>query len=95
MLPPPAFHKLCHYFFQDIDLAFSTQEEWIAFASRHLNQNEKSVVKEFVGSLLSENHGNKEIQHLWFNSGAEIYFPDVQDLRDFLALIRDRIEEGS
>ena len=92
MLIPPAFHKLCIYFFQDIGLSFSTPEEWVAFAGRHLNQNEKSIVKEFLSNLLRENHDDTELHRMWFDSGAEIYFPDAKELRGFLSLIHDRIE---
>ncbi len=91
MFAPPAFHKLCNYFFQDIGLNLATPEEWISFASRHLTDNEKSAVQEFLTALLNANHDEQELQTLWFDSGAEIYFPETKDLRGFLTMIRDRI----
>jgi len=93
MFVPPAFKKLCGCFHQDVGLDGSMPEEWIAFARRHLSENEKIIVKQFLVELLNGSQDSAQLQRVWFGSGAEIYFPDDQHLRSFLTLIRDMLQE--
>lgn len=88
---PPAFNKLCSYFHQDIGLDLSSPEEWIQFAGRHLDHDEKAIAKRFAGELLNGTHDAAELQRVWFASGAEVYFPEERDLRGFLSLIQDTL----
>lgn len=67
----------------------STPEEWIAFAKRHIDEEERGVVKRFVQELLTGQYDLDELQRIWFSTDAEIAFPEEERLRQFLALIRD------
>jgi hypothetical protein len=91
MVVPPAFKKLCRYFHQDIGLGSSSPEEWVDFAKRHLDENEKSIVTRFLNELLGGDHEGPELQRIWFAADADIYFPDDEHLRGFLDLIRARL----
>jgi len=91
MLAVSAFRKLCGYFHQDIGLDNDPPEQWIAFARRHLDQNERNAARRFLDDLLSEPRSREELQRVWFDSGAEVYFPDEHDLRQFLSLARDML----
>lgn len=91
MLAASAFRKLCGYFHQDIGLDNASPEEWIAFARRHLDRSERNAARQYVDGLLSEAHSAAELQRVWFDSGAEVYFPDEGDLRKFLRLTRDML----
>jgi hypothetical protein len=89
MFVPPEFNKLCFYFHQDVGVDGSTPGEWITFAKRHIDENERSVVKHFVQELLNGPYDRDALQRIWFSTDAEIGFPEEQHLREFLALIRD------
>jgi hypothetical protein len=91
MLVPPAFNKLCSYFHQDIGDDKALPEEWIDFAKCHLDENEKLIAIRFLDELLHGGHDGAELQRVWFASGADIYFPEVNDLRGFLSLMRERL----
>lgn len=88
---PPAFNKLCSYIHQDIDLDLPSFEEWIQFAGGHLDHDEKAIAKRFAGELLDGTRDTAELQRIWFASGADIYFPAEEGLRQFLGLIRDTL----
>ena len=87
---PPAFNKLCNFFHQDID-DLPSFEEWIQYAGRHLDHDEKAIAKRFAGELLDGTRDVAELQRIWFASGADIYFPAEEGLRHFLGLIRDTL----
>ncbi|MGB9364930.1 MAG: hypothetical protein WCE79_02840 [Xanthobacteraceae bacterium] len=91
MLSPPAFNKLCSYFHQDIGDDRPSPEQWIDFAKRHLDENEKLIVIRFVDELLDGDHDSAELQRIWFASGADVYFPEEDHLRGFLGLMRERL----
>jgi hypothetical protein len=88
---PTAFNRLCSYFHEDIGADSSDPKEWIAFALGHLNAVEKVVVKTFLDELLKKSPDEKELQQIWFSTGADICFPNDGDLRGILRLIRDSI----
>ncbi len=89
---PPAFDKLCGCFHQDIGEDRSSPEEWIDFAKGHLNENEKPTVVRFIDELLGGDHDGVELQRIWFASSADIYFPEEENLRSFLGMIRERLK---
>jgi hypothetical protein len=89
---PNAFKKLCGYLHQDIGEDGSTPDEWIAFAQRHLSDQERATVHLFLKGLLDRPVGDRDLQDIWFSSGAEIYFPDASYLRGVLALMRDSVK---
>lgn len=91
MVVPPAFNKLCRCFHQDIGDDRPSPEEWIDFAKRHLDENEKLIVIRFLNELLNGRHDGAELQRIWFASSADIYFPEEDHLRGFLGLIRERL----
>ena len=89
---PTEFKKLCGYFFQEIGEAFSTDDEAIMFARRHLSRNEQVIVKNYMYEIVVGTLEPRILQEIWFASGAEIYFPDDVRLRRFLKLVRDSMQ---
>lgn len=67
------------------------EHELIAFAIKHTPSERKHVVKTYLGELLSRNPSGNELQEIWLNAGASLLIRDQDELRYFLALIRDEI----
>lgn len=91
MVIPEAFKELCGYIHQDVGHDDSNPENWIEFALRHLSDEDCGVVRRFLDDLFQRSIGDRELQDIWFSSGAEIYFPDANHLRGFLSLMRDSV----
>jgi hypothetical protein len=92
MQVPAEFRHLAHCFHQDSDLEASSAEEWIAYALRFLRKEQQIVVKRFLAELLRGNPTGAELQAVWEGTGPDWGFGDDEELRVFLAMIRDAIE---
>jgi hypothetical protein len=97
MIIPDAFKDLCRYFHQDVFLVHSTPEEVIASALEQmrflgqLNDERTGVLRQFLDELLSGRHASAEIQEMWWQTPAHIYFAKDEVLLAFLQSIRDAI----
>lgn len=89
MVVPKEFDRLVECFYQGSDEEVSTIEEWIAFALKYLNKQQRAVVKRFLQELLEQNLTDAQLQRIWGDAGANY---DFYDIRGVLTLIRDAIE---
>ena len=92
MQVPAEFRQLARCFHQDMLLEGSTKAEWIANALRCLQKPQQRAVKQFLTEFLRGNPDGKALQALWNSTAADLYFPHDEELRGFLAMIRDAIQ---
>ena len=92
MQVPAEFRQLARCFHQDMLLEASTEAGWIANALQCLGQREQLVVKQFLTELLRARPDGKVLQALWNGASPNWAFPHDEELRGFLAMIRDAIE---
>lgn len=74
----------------DLDLHDGTPDEraLIAFGLKHTSCEQKRVVKAYLDDLLSLDAGDKELQKVWFDTGASLFIADHGELRRFLEMIQ-------
>jgi hypothetical protein len=92
MQVPAEFRHLAQCFHQDMLLEGSTEAEWIANALRCLQKPQQRVVKQFLTELLRGNPDGKVLQEIWSGTAPSWDFPYDEELRGFLAMIRDAIQ---
>jgi hypothetical protein len=92
MVVPQEFEHLARGFYQGSGHEVSTLQEWIEEALKRLNAKQKVVVKGFLTELLSGNHDEAELQHVWNSTSADYFVSGDRGLRTFLTMIRDAIE---
>jgi hypothetical protein len=92
MLIPDDFNKICRNFHQDVHLEFSSPEEMIRSAADELDGKQSNAVKSFLDELLSGRYDDDELQKMWFNTAADIYFPEPGELRAFLKRMRELLD---
>ncbi len=66
-------------------------DDWVSNAVRLLNARQKVVVKSFLDDVLSRNLTDKELQRIWKEGGACYGFPDTNELRRVLSMIREKL----
>ena len=77
MTAPEIFVKFCEIFHQDINLVYSSLELLLSdFFASH-STNEIDQLQEYLAQRLAE-ADVQSLEEEWFNSGAEIDFPDNQ-----------------
>jgi hypothetical protein len=92
---PPQFQKLVRAFYQGSRSEVSDDREWISLALRHLDRADKLAVKRFLTDLLRQNPGELELQELWNSAGSNYHIVaknDHEAMRDFLTMIKDRLD---
>jgi hypothetical protein len=92
MQVPAEFRHLAQCFLQDMHLDASTEAEWITAALRRLDKPQQLVVKQFLTKLLRTNPDGKVLQAIWNGTDPNWGLPDDEELRGFLAMIRDAIQ---
>ena len=92
MQVPAEFRHLAQCFHQDMHLDASTEEEWIANALRCLGRPQQLVVKQFLAEFLRGHPDGRLLQEVWNGTEPNWGFPHDEELRGFLAMIRDSIE---
>ena len=91
MQVPAEFRHLARCFHQDMLLEASTEAGWIANALQCLDRSEQRVVKQFLTELLRRNPDGKVLQDIWSGTAPSWDFPHDEELRGFLAMVRDAI----
>lgn len=94
MIVPDEFKRLADCFCLGIDDDLETPEEWAASAVRMLDERQTKVVKLFLGRVLGGNCSDADLQRIWFSTSASHYFPEEDQLRMILTIIRDTIERA-
>jgi hypothetical protein len=94
VLVPNEFEKLCQWFHQDWHLTNPSPEHMVRSALATLSEKERIVVRSFLDELLSGRHDVEELQRIWWETPADIYFPGG-DIVKFLQFVRTSIEKDS
>ena len=83
--PPTAFLRVCRQFHLDIGVLCPTFELMAAFALQRVEEAERVTLAEYIDRLLSGEYTDDELRELWNSSGADVFVPDVQNLKALLA----------
>ncbi len=86
---PKEFNLLCRQFHQDVGLVFKSLDEMADFAVQVLNASQREVSKTFIDDLLTQ--PDSTLQEVWWKTPADIFFRKDVALRDFLGLIRQKL----
>lgn len=93
MIAPSDFKTFCQQFHQDIGLIFSTTENMIASAVSSLSKEQRKIILNFLDELLSGKYDPIEIDSVWWDSGADVYFSKSEDLIAFLRQVRETLRK--
>jgi hypothetical protein len=94
MLIPTEFKDVCARFHQDVHLTHKSPEGLVDFAVRGTKGEQAAIVKAFLDELLSGKYDEEQIQKIWFETPADMYFPKRADLISVLQLMRERLAVG-
>ena len=91
MLVPEDFKYLTQCFWNGSLEEAKTLDDWVSNAVRLLNARQKVVVKSFLDDVISRNLTDKELQRIWKEGGACYGFPDTNELRRVLRIIKQKL----
>ncbi len=91
MYIPDEFRYMVMCIHQDIDREASNEEELITVLLEFLNADRKAAVRSFLTDLLSRNPSGEELQEMWHDCEPDWGIGGDENLRHFLATIRDRL----
>jgi hypothetical protein len=72
---------------------FSSMEEMIKYATVGVNEPQRKAVAQFLDELLGGSHDADELQRIWWETSADIFFPDAQQLIAFLQALRQVVKQ--
>ena len=64
----------------------------IEFAITNTAAGNRSVIKGYLDELLVGQYSNEDLQRIWFDTGAGLYFPEGSELRLMLKMMRDAFQ---
>lgn len=88
----PEVKKLFRGFHQGIESCASNPEELAMCALGFLEPQDAEIVKAFLDDLLSGKFSPEQVQKIWQDSPADVYFLDAKDSVAVLRLVRDAID---
>jgi len=91
MYVPEEFDFLIGCFWDGSLQRATSLDDWVSKAVRLLDAQKKAVVKPFIDELLISNLSDQELQRIWNEGGACYSFPDANELRRVLGVIRDKL----
>ena len=91
MKVPEKFKPIFRKFRQESDIIYGTPQEMASLVVKKLNLKDNIDAKIYFDELLSGRYTQKELQDLWFNSGAGIYFEN-NTLVPFLKMMRSMMD---
>ena len=92
MQVPEQFKPIFRQLHQDISDIYPTAEAAIADIVFSLNLKQDSAAKAYFDDLISGKYNTAELDSLWRNSGAEIYFQGGDKSLTFLKLMRSMMD---
>jgi hypothetical protein len=90
--PPAAFLRVCRQFHVDIGVLCPTFELMAAFALQRVEEAERITLAEYLDRLLSGEYTDDELEELWNSSGADVFIPDVRNLKALLTEMRRQLQ---
>lgn len=88
---PSEFRYLVDCFHQDSLEGVADEKEWIATTLEFLDEQQKSVVREFLNGALAPSVSESQLRRIWDSSDPDFQILDDGELRSFLQMIRDRV----
>ena len=92
MQVPEQFKPIFRQLHQDISDIYPNAEAAIADIVFSLNLKQDSAAKAYFDDLISGKYSTAELDSLWRNSGAEIYFQGGDKSLTFLKLMRSMMD---
>jgi hypothetical protein len=86
---PPEVDEVLRNFHQGLMYdRFASVEEMVERALVGTNERQRKAVAAFLDELLSEQRSADELQRIWWQTSADIFFPDEQGLLALLNALR-------
>lgn len=92
--PPGPFIRVCRRFHIDIGLLCPTFESMAAFALQGVEGSDRDTLAEYLDRLLSGDYTPDELEELWNSSGADVFIPDVKNLKALLTEMRRQLRQN-
>jgi len=87
------FLIFCSGLHQDFDLYGPEPEDWIRGALGHVHRERHMVFRDYLNEILSGSYSDAQLSETYHNTSPELGFLDNKELRQFLGMARDIIEE--
>jgi hypothetical protein len=68
-------------------------EDWIDGALGFVEERRWPLLRRFIHDLLNGEYSNAQLQEVYRNTYTELRFGDDKELRLFLEMVRDRIDQ--
>lgn len=88
---PDEFKYFTSCFWQGSDREAKNERDWVMRALKLNTQEQQTIIRSFLDSLLSGDATDEELQRIW-SAGSPSYGIHLRHARAFLTLIRDAIE---
>lgn len=92
MKPSDEFFSFCSGLHQDFDLYGPGLEDWIDGALGFVAKGRLLALRDYISGLLAGAYSKEELQELYRSTFTALAIWDDEDIRSFLALVRDRID---
>ena len=92
MIVPDQFKPIFKKLIQDIDLIYPTAEAAIEDIVMSLGLKQNISVKNYFDDLISGRYTSSQLDSIWRNSGAEIFFKGGDKSLQFLRLMRSKMD---
>ena len=93
MKTPDEFSDICGQFHADIHLHCQSIDEMVRFSLNLVDQERARVAHAFLDALLSGRYSEDELQEIWQQTPADIYFPKPEELVAVLTTMRTMLAE--
>lgn len=93
MVPSDEFFDFCSGLHQDFERYGPEPEDWIDGALGFVEKGKLQALSDYIQGLLTGSYSNAQLQEIYRNTYTELRFGDDKELRLFLEMIRDRIEQ--
>ncbi|HRF07199.1 MAG TPA: hypothetical protein PL193_00930 [Xanthobacteraceae bacterium] len=93
MNAPEEFYDFCLYLHQDFLVYGPEPRDWIRGAMLHMNEDRRSVLKDYLEELLNGGYSDSDLQKVYLNTDAELRIWDDRGVRQFFELVMNTLNE--
>lgn len=94
MQPSQEFYDFCSGLHQDFELYGPRPEDWIDGALKCVKRGRLHALRDYVDGLLGGQYSDAELQELYRSTLSEVRIWEDSGVRQFLGLVRDRIDRS-
>ncbi|MEA1832155.1 hypothetical protein U8607_08665 [Methylobacterium durans] len=87
----PELDKFSLYFFQDIDIFATTEEEMYDFVLKHFDSHERERLRVFLTAATENSVSDAELGQLWHNSESDLDFGGGAGVRIMFKRVLERL----